>query len=137
MKFLARPNHAEGRCGGIYYGDHHLGRFTRGNIAIDWIDRTDDRGYRFYQTGPSASHSLNIMLPREKEPANHLKIIVKSNGEQIVVAKNDIWKIPNASLVQLLDKPYLGFWAWNNNHLRISNFVIRPYTGEKRKNRKC
>ncbi|CAF3332294.1 unnamed protein product [Rotaria sp. Silwood2] len=131
MKFLKKPSNSVGRCGGIYYGNHELERFVGGNIVLDWIDRTDDRGYRFYDSGLESSHSLNVLLPRTNEPASHLKIIIKSTGEHIVAAGNDIWKRLNGSAVQLLDTPYLGFWAFYNNHIVISNFSIHPYTGEK------
>jgi hypothetical protein len=125
-----KPYDDVGRHGGIYYGNHSFDRSKSGNIVVDWIDRSYDRGYRFYQTGSDPDYS-NIFLPRNKEPIHHLKIIIKSNGEQIIVAQNDIWKNLTSNGVQLLNQPWLGFWAWGQNYLRISNFVIRPYTGEK------
>jgi hypothetical protein len=128
MEFLVRPGDEVGRHGGIYYGSHQSGRQC-GNTVLDWIDRTSDRGYRLYESGP-ISPSL---LPRMKEPTGHLKIIIKANGEQIVVAGDDIWKSRNVGPAHELDKPCLGFWAWANNHLRISNFIIRPYTGKARR----
>ncbi|CAF1484171.1 unnamed protein product [Adineta steineri] len=127
MEFLAEPYDDVGRHGGIYYGNHSFDRWTNGNTVVDWIDRTHDRGYRFYQTGRYPDDS-NILVLQKKEPVNHLKIIIKSNGEHIIVAENTIWKNLTSNAVQLLNKPYLGFWAWSNNHLRISNFIIRPYT---------
>jgi hypothetical protein len=128
MEFLVRPAGEVGRHGGIYYGSNQSGRGI-GNTVLDWIDRTYDRGYRFYNsvsTNPS-------LLPRTKEPTAHLKIIIKANGEQIVVAGDDIWKSRDVGPAHELDKPYLGFWAWGNNQLRISNFIIRPYTGKTRR----
>ncbi|CAF1224006.1 unnamed protein product [Adineta steineri] len=127
MKFLTNPYDGVGRHGGIYYGNHSFDRRADGNTGVDWIDRTRDRGYRFYRTGWYPDDS-NVLLLQKKEPVNHLKIIIKSNGEHIIVAENTIWKNLTSNAVQLLNKPYLGFWAWGNNHLRISNFTIRPYT---------
>ena len=133
MEFLITTNDDVSRHGGIYYGDHHLDRLTIGNVVIDWLDRIRDRGYRFYKTG-SFSDSSNILSPeRNKEPTRHLKIIIKSNGEHIVIAENYILKNLNGNAVQLYNKPCLGFWAWGNNHLRISNFTIRPYKGKAKK----
>jgi hypothetical protein len=136
MEFVVKPDGIIGRHGGLYYGNHSFHRWANGGTIVDWTDRVDDRGYRFYQTMPTPDY-LNILLPRNKEPVNHLKIIIKSNGEQIIVAQDDIWRNLTGSAVQLLNKPHLAFWAWGDNHLRISNLVIRPYTGEKEKKRKC
>ncbi len=133
LEFLVKPDGDVGRHGGIYYGNHQSDRQTKGNTCLDWIDRADDRGYRFYETGSDHHLSLNVLLPRRKEPINHLKIIIKDNGEQILVAGDDIWKVRNVGPVHLLDKPCLGFWVWPNNQIRISNFVVRPYTGKVKK----
>ncbi|CAF5088851.1 unnamed protein product, partial [Rotaria sp. Silwood1] len=133
MEFLVTPNADEGRCDGIYYGNNHLVRNTSGNTVLYWIPRTEDRGYRFYESGPTPLHDSIGLLPRTKEPASRLKIIIKSNGEQILVADNDIWKNLSGNAIQFVNKPFLGFWGWMNNHLRISNFIIRSHTGEKEK----
>ncbi|CAF0766523.1 unnamed protein product [Rotaria sordida] len=111
MEFLVTPNDDVGRCGGIYYGNHHLDRSTSGNTVMYWIDRAGDRGYRFYESGPAPSHDSIGLLPRKKDPARHLRIIIKSNGEQILVADNDIWRNLSGNAVQFVNKPFLGFRA--------------------------
>ncbi|UJR19801.1 hypothetical protein I4U23_022934 [Adineta vaga] len=128
MEFLTVPNDEVGRHGGIYYGDHEFDRSMNNNVVIDWIDRYFDRGYRFYQTDAHSTIPHSV-VPYKNEPARHLKIIIKANGEQILVIEDGVWRRLNCGRIHLLGKPCLGFWAWANNHLRISNFTIRPYIG--------
>ena len=131
MEFLIKPASEVGRHGGIYYGDHELGRFRDGNVVLDWIDRPTNLGYRFYESGLNRTHQNTFFFALRNESANHLKIIVKSNGEHIIVVENFIWKIQlTTAAIPSLGKPCLGFWAWPQNHIRISNFIIRPYKGE-------
>ena len=79
FEFLVKLGGDIGRHGGIYYGNHHFDREITGNTCVDWINC----GYRFYETGPGHGVNINMLLPRTKQPSNHLKIIIKDTGEQI------------------------------------------------------
>ncbi|CAF1332597.1 unnamed protein product [Didymodactylos carnosus] len=131
IEFLSTPTHNDvGRHGGIYYGESNYKRFTHdGNTIVEWIDRNWDRGYHVYEKVETEAERIEKrLLPLNNEPAEHWKITILENGEELFEWGDDLKKIiKTEAQIQLLNKPYLGFWAYDFNHIKISNFIIQPY----------
>lgn len=121
VHFLKKPEHAVGRHGGIFFGAHESGR--RDNAVVDWIDRSFDRGLRLY--GLRENNKWSQLRPANDAVPQRWTIIIDENGDLMFTAGDVTW---NAKVSQHeLSEPHVGFWAWPGNHMKVTNFNIRPY----------
>jgi hypothetical protein len=126
---LTNPNAADvvGRHGGIVMcAREPVDRRQTGGYTLDWIDRTEDRGYRasrwdMVAAGQSAQVGLAPNTGIAFELGTHWEITVSSTAFELVVDGVLIGEFAD----QMYRGGYFGFWAYNNGtQIAIDNVMI-------------
>jgi hypothetical protein len=115
-----------GRHGGLmFFTTEKTWRYspTMSGYTIDWIDRTDDHGFRFHkwENGVEQILTPDLFASDLPDPPETWRITIsgptitlEADGEEIISLDDESFR-----------SGYVGFWGWSNGqHIHVDNLSV-------------
>ena len=124
VTFANDPMDVVGRHGGIlFFAENSSPRFSgNSGYTIDWIDRTDDRGYRVIRWDAGVATALGASLgdPAAEGPGEEWEVEIDDESFRLIVDGEEQGEIIDATYRQ----GQFALWSYTNNQSIVFDDVL-------------